>query len=116
MLVTIVNSLAVQTFLSINSLIHNRYNYPTQLVTLCSMLGPIAHPFMATICNWILDKFGIKIGCSIGGLLVIAGAWVRLMMKVDEPAWAIIGAVLAGIGNLFVLSSPSAFAIKWFNT
>ena len=47
------------------------------------MLGPIAHPFMATICNWILDKFGIKIGCSIGGLLVIAGAWVRLMMKVD---------------------------------
>jgi hypothetical protein len=29
MLVTMVNTLAIQTFLSINSLIHNRYNYPT---------------------------------------------------------------------------------------
>jgi|JI10StandDraft_1071094.scaffolds.fasta_scaffold1847249_1 hypothetical protein len=82
MLVAIVNSLPLQTFLSINNLIHIRYNYSTQLVTLCSMLGSIAHPIMATSCNWVLDKFGIKIGCSIGGLLIIAGAWVRLLMQV----------------------------------
>jgi MFS family permease len=67
-------------------------------------------------CNYILDKFGTRIGCTIGGILVIAGSWARIFMKVDDPFWAIVGSVLCALGNIFVLSSPSSFAIKWFSS
>ncbi len=37
-------------------------------------------------------------------------------MDVQEPAWAIFGTFLCAVGNIFVMCSPSAFALKWFNT
>lgn len=72
------------------------------------------HPFMATPCNMILDRFGVRVGCTIGGILVILGSWARTFMVVGNPFWAFAGSVLYAAGNAFVLSSPSAFAIKWF--
>lgn len=41
------------------------------------------HPFVATPCNMILDRFGVKNGCSLGGVLVMFGAWARLFIKVN---------------------------------
>lgn len=78
------------------------------------LFGPIMHPFMATPCNWMLDKFGVRIGCTFGGVLLCLGAWARTFLQVGNPFWPIVGAILAAMGNVFVLSSPTAFALKWF--
>ena len=114
LLAAAVNSLPVQTFASINSLIQARFNYTPVVITLNILLGPITHPFMAAPCNWTLDKFGVRAGCTFGGIFVILGVWARTLMEVDNPFWAFAGSILTAIGNVFILSSPSAFAIKWF--
>lgn len=115
LLASSVNSLPISTLASIATLMQNRFNYSPTVITLALLMGPISHPFMATPCNWILDKFGVRFGCSLGGILVVLGTWARLLMQVDDPAWMLIAAILAALGNIFILSSPSAFAIKWFS-
>lgn len=109
-----VNTLPIQTFASINSLIQDRFQYSPVVITFNVLLGPIVHPIMATPCNWILDRFGVRAGCTVGGVLVILGSWARTFMDVGNPMWAFVGSILYASGNVFVLSSPSAFAIKWF--
>lgn len=69
---------------------------------------------MAIPTNYILDTFGMKIGCSIGGLLVIAGTWLRTFIKEGEPIYMIGGSLLSAIGNIFILNSPSQLANTWF--
>lgn len=92
----------------------DRYNYSPTVITLNVLLGPIVHPFMATPGNWVLDKFGVRVGCSFGGVFLILGVWARTLMVVDSPFWALAGSILCAIGSVFLLSAPSAFALKWF--
>ena len=80
MLAALVNSLPTQTFSSINTLVSENYDYDPILVTLNVLFFPIFHPIFAFPANWILDKLGMKIGCSIGGVLVIAGVWLRTLL------------------------------------
>lgn len=110
------NGLPVQAFASIDSLVEKQFHYSSVIVTLNVLLCSIIHPFMATPCNIILDKFGIRIGCSIGGVFVILGVWSRTLMQVNYPAWALISSACCSIGNVFILSSPSILAIKWFDS
>jgi hypothetical protein len=69
---------------------------------------------MSAPCNFILDRYGIKIGCSIGGIIIIIGVWVRVFLVQNNPTFMILGSILSAIGYIMVISSPSAFAIKWF--
>lgn len=41
---------------------------------------------------------------------------MRVLMEVQNPTWPIIGSVFCAMGNVFILSSPSIFAIKWFDS
>lgn len=80
MLAAIVNSLPTQTFSSINTIVSNNFKYDPVLVTLNVLFFPIFHPIFAFPANWILDKFGMKLGCIIGGVMLIAGAWLRTLI------------------------------------
>lgn len=73
------------------------------------------HTIMATPVNFILDRFGVRVGCTLGGIIVIAGIWLRCLMQIEDATWLIIGSFLAACGHIFILSSPSAFAMKWFS-
>ena len=79
-LAALVNSLPAQTFSSINSKMSDNYHIDPVLVTLNVLFFPIFHPIFAFPANWILDRFGMKIGCCIGGSLVIAGVWMRTLI------------------------------------
>lgn len=113
-LAALVNSLPAQTFSSINSLVSDRFQYDQILVTLNTLFFPILHPLFAFPVNWILDKFGMRIGCTIGAVLVVAGVWMRTFLKVGDIFWCLCGSALAAIGNIFVLNSPSILANSWF--
>lgn len=43
----------------------------------------ILHPIGAFPTNWILDKYGSRIGCIIGAVFVISGVWMRTLMEKD---------------------------------
>jgi MFS family permease len=72
------------------------------------------HPICAVPTNWILDKFGMRIGCTIGSALVILGVWLRVFIYVNNSAFVLIGSILTAIGNVFILNSPSILANNWF--
>lgn len=58
----------------------------------------------------------MKIGFIAGGILVIAGVWLRLLLEDKNSTFCLLGSGLAAIGNIFVLNSPSKVAINWFKS
>ena len=80
MAAALVNSLPTQTFASINKLVADNFSYDPILVTLNILIFPVLHPVCTFPVNWILDKFGMKIGCCIGGSLLVAGVWMRTLI------------------------------------
>lgn len=113
-LAALVNSLPTQTFSSINTLVSDNFHYHSVVVTLNVLFFPIFHPIFAVPANWVLDKFGMKIGCSIGGALLVIGAWMRTLIKDNDPTLCILGSAVAAVGNVFILNSPSILATNWF--
>lgn len=80
MVAALVNSLPTQTFASINSIVSKNFHYDPIVVTLNVLFFPVFHPIFAFPCNWILDRFGMKIGCSVGGAILLAGVWMRTLI------------------------------------
>lgn len=64
-LASLVNSLPTHTFTTINSIISDTYDFDKVLVSLNTLLFPITHPVLAFVANWILDKYGLRIGVNI---------------------------------------------------
>ena len=56
----------------------------------------------------------MRIGCAIGGVILIGGVWLRTLLDVGQPVYCIIGSALAAFGNIFILNSPSKLASQWF--
>ena len=112
----LVNSLPAQTFSSINSRVEEVFDISRVIVTLNTLLFPVLHPVFAFPSSWILDNYGIKAGCTLGGIFVVAGVWMRTLLTHGSPALCLIGSTLAAIGNIFILGSPSVFAINWFSS
>ena len=72
------------------------------------------HPIAAFPSGWIIDKFGMKIGCIIGGIMVVIGVWMRYFLDVKAPYVCLTGSLIAAFGNVFVLNSSSLMALNWF--
>jgi hypothetical protein len=75
---------------------------------------------MTFIANYILVKYGIKIGvffilikCTINSIVVIIGLLIRCLININF-IFAILGNVVIAIGNIFILNSPSQLAANWF--
>lgn len=115
-LAALVNSLPSQIFASINNLVSKSYNLDPLIVSLFTFVFPILHPICAFPANWILDKCGIKIGCIIGAIFLVSGVWMRTFIRENQPVYCLIGSILAAIGNVFVLNSPSIVANNWFKS
>ena len=47
---------------------------------------------------------------------MVAGVWMRTLLTHGSPALCLIGSTLAATGNIFILGSPSVFAINWFSS
>ena len=81
MFAALVNSLAANTFSSINSQVEELFDTSRVVVTLNALLFPIFHPISAYPASWILDNYGIRVGCSIGGVLLVSGVWLRTLLS-----------------------------------
>lgn len=53
------------------------------------------------------------IQCNIGAVLIILGVWARTLIATSF-AFPLIGSLLAAIGNIFIINSPSKMANVWF--
>ena len=83
LLAALANSIPAQAFSSINNIIQHKFNYRPVIVTLNSLFFPLLHPIMAFPANWIIDKYGMKVGCTIGGIILVIGVWMRTLIEYD---------------------------------
>lgn len=95
-------------------IVEDKFSISAFEVTLNALLFTIAHPIFAFPCNWILNKYSMRLGFIIGGLLVSAGVWMRLLIGEGNSIYCLIGSGLAAIGNIFVFNTPSKIALNWF--
>ena len=63
--------------------------------------------------NYILDKFGLKIGILLNGFFMILGIWIRCL--VNYNFWfVILGNAISGIGLNIILTGSPMVAFHWF--
>jgi hypothetical protein len=65
-------------------------------------------------CNWIINKYGMRISFILGTSFVVVGVWLRLLLEVRQSIFCLLGSGLGSIGNIFVLNTPSKVALNWF--
>lgn len=65
-----------------------------------------------------MNRFGTKASMMVASLLVLAGNWLRFgAIQLDEDvrfAVTVVGQVIIGLGQPFVLSAPVHYADLWF--
>lgn len=115
LLAALVNSIAVHTFSSINVIIEDTFQISGIEVTLNALLFTIAHPVFALPCNWLINKYGMRFGFIVGAVLLVGGVWLRLLLAVGQSFYCLLGSMLAAIGNIFILNTPSKVALNWFS-
>ena len=65
--------------------------------------------------NYMMESCGLYLSLLVAVILNSAGAWLRLLISVEDAfLWAIIGQLIAGIANPFVLSAPPKISVLWF--
>lgn len=58
------------TFTPINSIVGRIFDVNKLLIGMNTLIFPISHPILAFLANWILDKFGLRVGVSISSFSV----------------------------------------------
>lgn len=53
------------------------------MVTLPALMFMIVSPPTMFLVNYISDKYGIKVGTTIGGIMLMIGTGLKLLVNVD---------------------------------
>ena len=110
----LVNSLPNNTFSGMNSVVEALFNISAVEVTLNTLLFPIVHVILAYPCNWIINRYGIRISYFIGGGLVVGGAWLRTFLAEGNPYICLLGSLTAATGSIFILNTAMKLIFNWF--
>ncbi|ORX94736.1 MFS general substrate transporter [Basidiobolus meristosporus CBS 931.73] len=121
-LLNIAASVIWVTFSSVSSQAQSYYNISMTIINLLSSLYMLMFVLFSLLSSWVLDTKGLKPALLIGAALQIAGAWIRYFGTFvgDEQssgrlALAILGQVIAGAAQTFLLNAPTKMAAVWFS-
>ena len=68
------------------------------------------------LANYFYDQIGIRAGTFVGGVLTLAGLWVRSLCGTADGFWYIMaGHTLGGIGQPFFFNIPQKISSTWFS-
>ncbi|KAL4507094.1 hypothetical protein ABPG72_001887 [Tetrahymena utriculariae] len=89
------------------------YGVDTSIVNLNSLLFLLMHPLFTFPANFIIDKYGVKISITVGCILCMLGAWLRML--VNQSFYILIaGSIVCGIGRPFILNCQGKIVANWF--
>jgi FLVCR family feline leukemia virus subgroup C receptor-related protein len=71
-----------------------------------SLIHMIVHVPISFPANYVVDKYGTKIGNTIACLFSILGSWLKCLINVNFN-YAILGQLCVGIANPFILNAIS---------
>ena len=68
------------------------------------------------LANYFYDQIGIRAGTFVGGVLTLAGLWVRSFCGSASGFWYIMaGHTLGGLGQPFFFNIPQKISSTWFS-
>lgn len=103
----------MNTFTPIVLEIQSIYDLRKFYATLPSLLFFLAQPIASVPVNYILDTYGLRVGVTIGQLLLIIGSGTRLLIN-HSYYFLLLGQVLTGFGAPFITYGPSKVSATWF--
>jgi len=90
------------------------YNLDLFIVNLgTSLIYLIVFIPISFLSNYIIDKFGLRVGFSIGCFLTIAGLWTRTFAG-DSFYFIFAGQAIGAIGAPFILNTPQKISAVWY--
>ena len=82
------------------------YKKSTFVYNLTSLIHMIVHVPVSFPANFIVEKYGTKVGNTIGCVFALAACWVKLLINQDF-LYVILGQFLVGCSNPFIINAIS---------
>ncbi|KAL4477768.1 hypothetical protein ABPG72_018942 [Tetrahymena utriculariae] len=89
------------------------YGLSSTLYNLTSLVHMIMHVPVSFPANFIVDKYGTKVGNTIACVFSLAACWIRCLVN-KSFAFAIIGQLLVGCANPFLINAINKISSNWF--
>eukprot|EP01112_Ceratiomyxa_fruticulosa_P011652 TRINITY_DN3180_c0_g1_i2.p1 TRINITY_DN3180_c0_g1~~TRINITY_DN3180_c0_g1_i2.p1 ORF type:complete len:262 (-),score=43.60 TRINITY_DN3180_c0_g1_i2:720-1505(-) len=108
---SLTNAMMWITFSPISTNTTYYYKVDESWVNMLSMVYMIVYIPGIFFASVIVEKFGVRFGLIVGGLLNCAGAWIRC---VPNPTVVLLGQIVLSMAQTFVLSTPVKISGNWF--
>lgn len=93
--------------------ITEEYGVSNLIVNVATLCFPILYVILNFPAIFIIDDYGLIWGVLVGTACTILGLVARCFVKVSF-AFVIVGQILGGIGQPFLLNCPAKVATNWF--
>jgi fucose permease len=64
--------------------------------------------------NYIIDKYGCRVGVTLGTLLTFVGMWIKCFVN-SSFSICVLGQMIAAIGQPFLTNAPAKVSALWFS-
>ncbi|KAI8052134.1 major facilitator superfamily domain-containing protein, partial [Syncephalis plumigaleata] len=119
-LVNVTNAMIWITYSSIANIGASYFNVSLTSTNMLNLIFYVCYIVVSIPSAFVIDRYGIKAGLLCGTIGNLAGGWLRyLAVVIPMSAHArygvtMLGHVIAGIAQPFVLNIPTKFAATWF--
>ena len=90
------------------------YNASDTFLTFCGLVFMLTYVFFGFGANFIIQKYGLRIGILAGIILTGIGMWIKVFVNSSKYLF-MLGNTFAGLGQPFFLNSSSLLALTWFS-
>ena len=111
---TNINVMMWYVFVPLQTTLSKVYKHELTVINLCTVvISNITYILFNFLANYIIDRFGLRVGFITGSLINSAGLWIRCLCKYNFY-WIFAGQFIAGIAQPYFFSTPQKFSNVWF--
>eukprot|EP01134_Creolimax_fragrantissima_P004717 CFRG4717T1 len=120
-LLNLSNAILWFSFAPVATVSESYYGISRQQVNWLSQVFMLLYIPTAFAATWALDAHNLYFGCRIGAILNVTGSLVRVIALAFHPTdsasyiFIMLGQILGGFGQPFILSATTKLAASWFS-
>ena len=114
-ILNIIHAWASMQFNIVSPISAEYFGVSVQAIDWFSTASALIYLPIAPFVIWVLNKGGPKLGIIVSAVTLVIGNWVRYAgTKVHSFPVVMVGTLIMGAGQPFVLSSPTRYSKMWF--
>ena len=90
------------------------YSMSPFFITFSSLTFMITFFIFAFPVNYIVQRWGLRVGLMLGLIFTCLGMWTKTLIK-TSPVFYLLGNTLAGIGQPFFMNTYTLVGFTWFS-